>query len=146
VFVTKPMSTILSHHFNPIDRAVPRTLLMAASTEAAFRSGFLLRDLLDLLQRHLADLVFIWSADPLAMPARASAKSKPARLRNKRERAIAVHRDHDRNNQPFKFFLRRASVELLAELHDIDLRLSSAGPLEAPAWPCPPQSATLPIL
>ena len=44
------------------------------------------------------------------------------------ERAVSVHRDHDRNRQPgHRRILARALVELLAELHDVDLRLTQRG-------------------
>src|SRR5208282_4639779 len=40
------------------------------------------------------------------------------------KRAVAVYRDHDRDNQAFHFLLVGSGVELLAELHDVDLRLT----------------------
>src|SRR5208282_1198018 len=40
------------------------------------------------------------------------------------ERPVAINRYHDRDDQPLHLLLVRASVELLAELHDVDLRLA----------------------
>ena len=50
----------------PIERAVPRTLLIAESDRRRIQiRHLLLRDILDLLQRDLSDFVFIRRARPL---------------------------------------------------------------------------------
>src|SRR5258708_10387548 len=54
----------------PIDRAVPRTLLMAASTEAAFRSGiFCFAMSSTCFNVTLPTLSLLGAPDPLAIPA-----------------------------------------------------------------------------
>src|SRR5438874_9598394 len=54
----------------PIDRAVPRTLLMAASTDAAFRSGiFCLAMSSTCLSVTLPTLSLLGAPEPLAIPA-----------------------------------------------------------------------------
>src|SRR5581483_4221393 len=45
-------------------------------------------------------------------------------LRNKGETTVVVNRYHHRDNQAVQFFRAGARIELFAELHDIDLRLS----------------------
>src|SRR6266436_372054 len=116
----------LPNHFNP-----HRSRRAAHAPDGGVdRSGvqirhLLLRDVLNLLQSHLADLVFVGRARPLGDAGRALQQYRSRRrLGNKGKRAVAVNRDHDRNNQAFQFFLRRARIELLAELHDVDLRLT----------------------
>src|SRR4029077_3410184 len=46
------------------------------------------------------------------------------RLQDERERPVGVHRDDDRNDQRLFHLSLRRSVELLAELHDVDALLT----------------------
>ena len=110
----------------PIDRAVPRTLLIAVSTEAAFRSGiFCLAMSSTCLAVTLPTLSLFGMPDPLAMPAaRFNRIEAGGVLVMKVNDAVAVNRYHDRDDQPFHFLLVGAGIELLAELHDVDLRLA----------------------
>src|SRR5205807_3218339 len=46
------------------------------------------------------------------------------RLRDEGERAIVIDRHHHRDDESLQFLRAGARIELLAELHDVDLRLS----------------------
>src|ERR1019366_368025 len=117
---------ILSHHFNPHrPRRAAHALDGGIDGSGVQIRHLLFGNVLDLLQGHLANLIFVGRARSLGYASRAFKQDRRGRrLGNKRERAVAVHRDHDRNNQPFEFFLPGAGIELLAELHDVDLRLT----------------------
>src|SRR4029077_6476462 len=53
--------------------------------------------------------------------------SRRRRLCDEGETAIGVNRDDNRNNEPGHLLVLRARVELLAELHNVDLRLAQCG-------------------
>ena len=87
---------------------MPRTLLIADSTEAAFRSGiFCFAISSTCFTVTLPTLSLFGVPDPLAMPAARFNRIASRRgLGDERERTIAVDRNHHRNDQSFQFFLR----------------------------------------
>ena len=102
----------------PMLRAVPATMLMAASTLAALRSGILMvGDLPYLVLGELGNLLRCWGW-PEADSQAAGLLDKNGRggsLGDEGVGAILVHRDDDRDNQAG--VLGGALVELLAEAH-----------------------------
>jgi hypothetical protein len=89
---------------------------------------FLPRDLFHLLLRNLADLIFVGRARSLGDTRRALQQHRCRRsLGDKRKGTITPHRDHHRDNQPLQFLGVGARIELLAEFHDVDLRLPKGG-------------------
>src|SRR6188508_3230068 len=87
-----------------------------------------LRDLLELLARDLAHLVGVRRAAALFDADRlADQHRRRRRLHDESEAAIRVHGDDHRDRQVL-FHLLRGSVELLAELHDVDALLTERGP------------------
>ena len=92
----------------PIDRAVPRTLLIAASTDAAFRSGiFCFAMSSTCFTVTLPTLSLFGAPDPLAIPAaRFSRIDAGGVLVINVNVAVAVDRDHNRDDQAFQFLLR----------------------------------------
>src|SRR3984957_5201596 len=86
---------------------------------------FLFRDLFHLLQRNFADFVLVRRARTLGNAGGALQQNRSwRRLGDEGEGAVVVNRNHDRNDQPLHLFLVGSGVELLAELHDVDLRLA----------------------
>src|SRR3977135_757976 len=85
----------------------------------------MLGDLFHLLGGYFANLVLVGSARSLR-DTRSSLKQNRSRrsLGDEGERGIAVNGHHDWDDQPFQFLLVGAGVELFAELHDVDLRLT----------------------
>src|SRR5208337_3278445 len=85
----------------------------------------LLGDVQHLLLGDLADLVLVRRTGPLRHSRSPLQQNRSwRRLGNKAERAIAVHGHHDRNDQPIQFLGAGLRIELFAELHDVDLRLT----------------------
>src|SRR5581483_1264095 len=82
-------------------------------------------DLFHLLFRDLPDLVLVGRTRTLGDPGGALQQHRGRRsLGHKGEAAVVVNRDHHRDDEPFQFLGAGARVELLAELHDVDLRLT----------------------
>jgi len=82
---------------------------MALSTDRGIQiRHLLLGNVLDLFRGHLATLSLLGAPDPLAIPAARFNKIEAGgRLGNECERAVAIDRDHHRDDQPFEFLLRR---------------------------------------
>src|SRR5579872_289404 len=116
----------LSNDFNPHrPRRPAHTLHRRIHGRRIQIRHLLLRNILNLLQRDLSHFVFVGSARSLCNARRPLQQNRSRRsLSDERKRAVVINRDHHWNNQPFEFLLAGASVELLAEFHDVDLRLS----------------------
>ena len=112
----------------PIERAVPATIFIAASTSFAFRSGIL-----------RSAIARSWSRDSVPTLSRFGSPEPDCevqrlldqhgggrRLGDEGERAVLVHRDLDRRDLAGVGPLRRG-VERLAELHDVDAVLAQRG-------------------
>src|SRR5581483_994446 len=85
----------------------------------------LLRDLGHLLLGHLSDLVLVWCTGSLGNTGSALQQDRSRRrLGDESERPVVINRHHHRDDQAVELFGVRARVELLAELHDVDLRLA----------------------
>ena len=104
----------------PIDRAVPATRLDRRRQRLGVQVGQLqLGDLLDLLHRDRADLVLVRLGRALGDVGGALEQHRRRRrLGDEGVRAVGVDRHHRRDDQPL--VLRRAGVERLAEVHDVD--------------------------
>ena len=112
----------------PIDRAVPRTVLIAAVEILAVQVGhLLLGDVLDLLRRHRADLVAVRLGRSLGQVRDLLQQHRRRRrLGDEGVAAVGEDRDDDRDDQAF--VLRRPRVEVLAEVHDVDAVRTERGP------------------
>ena len=108
---------------------MPLMLLIAASTEAAFKSGiFCVAISRTCFSVTLPTLSLLGVPAPLAMPAAFFNRTAAGGvLVIKVKAAIGVNRDDNRNDQSGHLLVLRARVELLAELHDVDLRLAQCG-------------------
>ena len=86
-----------------------------------------LRNLLDLLGGHRADLGLVRLGRPLGEVRRALQQhGRGGRLRDEAVGAIGVDRDHDRDDEPF--LAGRLRVEVLAEIHDVHAVRTERGP------------------
>src|SRR5512133_2159191 len=90
-----------------------------------------LGDLLDLLARHLPDLLLaglVRAGALLLLRVEASRlleeDGRGRRLEDEAEGPVLVHRDDDRDDEGFLRLRLRRGVELLAELHDVDAVLA----------------------
>src|SRR3974390_1750384 len=85
----------------------------------------LLGDFHHLLLGHLAYLVFVGRARTLSHGSGPLQQDRRRRrLGDERKRAVAVHADHHRDDESIQLLGVGLRVELLAELHDVDLRLT----------------------
>ena len=105
-----------------MERAVPLTERMAASTSKQFRSGILIFAISSTCAWViLPTLALCGSAEPLAIPtARLISTGTGRRLGDEGERTIREDGDHHRDDETFLIFTRSFCVERLAELHDVD--------------------------
>src|SRR5437868_9331877 len=85
----------------------------------------LFRDIRNLLLRDLAYLVLVRRARTLGHGCSSLQQHRSRRrLRDESERAICIHGNNDRNDQPFLILAAGLGIELLAELHAVVLRLT----------------------
>ena len=112
----------------PIDRAVPATVLNAASSESAVQVGHLqLGDVLDLLLGDRADLVLVRLGRALREVRGALQQDRRRRrLGDEAVGPVRVDGHDDRDDQAF--VLGGLRVEVLAEVHDIDAVRTERGP------------------
>src|SRR5947209_9905771 len=85
-------------------------------------------DLAHLSFGYASDFVFVRSARTFSDTRSALQKNRGGRrFGDEGEAAVGVDGDHHGDDEPGHLFVLRASVELLAELHDVDLRLAESG-------------------
>ena len=112
----------------PIDRAVPATVLYAASTDSQFRSGILSLAMSSTCFFVTVPTLFLFgSFDPFArFAARLSRIDAGGVLVMNVYGPVGVDRDDDGDDQPF--VLRGLRVEVLAEVHDVQAVGTERGP------------------
>ena len=124
-------------------RAVPATMLMAVSTQLAFRSAILISAISRTCSLVTDPTLFLLGApEALANLAGALQQDRGGRaLGDEGEAAVLKDADDDRDDQALLFL--GAFIELLAEVHDVYHR---AGPTRARRvardWPAPRDTAT----
>jgi len=111
-----------------MERAVPFTLLIAASTESAFQvRHLLLGDFQDLLLGDLCPLLSLLGRARSLRHARGALQQKsrgPRRLGDEGKRAVVYTETTTGMIRPSKLLGAGPRIELLAEFHDVDLRLT----------------------
>src|SRR5581483_7895475 len=118
--------TKLPDYFNPHRSCGPAHALNGGIDRRCVEVGHLLpSDFFDLLNRHLADFVFVRRARSFGDSRRPLQQDRCRwRLGDESERAVVIDRHHDWDDESFQFLGAGARIELLAELHDVDLRLA----------------------
>ena len=107
-------------------RAVPATMLMAASTDAALRSGiFCSAIFLTCSCVICATFVLFGTPEPLSISAGLFNQHRSRRsLRYEREGTVGINRDDDRDNNTD--IVLRSFVEFLCESHNVDAMLTKS--------------------